>query len=243
MAYLFTARTLIAGTLMAALGIWGAIIATSPKHSAAVTLNPVAATTVVGESFTVDVVVRSDVPANAYSGLITFDYSVLRVDSISYNTSIADLWVSEPWYENGDGTISFAGGTTKVGAFTGKDVLLTISFIPIAVGEGSVDIAEATVLAHNGFGSELQLAPAIDALFSDESLSTEANPLGGGVGTMQVTTLPTPPQYDINNDGVIDIRDMSIFMPKLFTNEAAYDFNRDGRVTLVDFSMLLDARR
>lgn len=242
MPLLFTMRAAVAGAAVAFVGVMSAIITTTPQDSASIQLDPTAATTVVGEPFTVKVVVTSEVPANAYSGLIIFDHTVLQVESISYNTSIADLWVTEPWYQNGDGTISFAGGTTRAGAFTGEGTLLTITFLPTAVGEGSVDITDATVLAHNGFGSELQLAPSIDALFTDESLTEEADSLGSGQSSSRFTSIPAPPQYDLNDDGVVNMRDISIFMPHLFTNNARYDFNRDGSVNLADFSMLLDAR-
>lgn len=242
MQYIFTARTVTAAAAVALVGFWSTFITTTPQDSASVTLQPASATTVVGEPFTVDVVVQSDVPANAYSGLLTFDHTVLNVEAISYNTSIADLWVTEPWYQNGDGTISFAGGTTKAGAFQGEGTLLTITFVPVAVGEGSVDIADAHVLAHNGFGSELQLKPTVDALFTDASLAEDADTLGSSQGSSRFSSLPTPPQYDLNNDGVVDIKDISMFMPQLFTNTAKFDFNRDGNVNLSDFSMLLDAR-
>lgn len=226
---------------MGALGIWSVIISSTPQDSAAILLTPEAATTVVHEPFTVDVLVQSTVPANAYRGLITFDHTILHVESISYNTSIANLWVTEPWYQNGDGTVSFAGGTTQAGAFEGEGTLLSITFVPIAVGEASVHVSEAQVLAHNGFGSELQLAPTVDALFTDTSLATEATRLGGGASASQFTSLLRAPQYDLNNDGTVSILDISIFMPNLFTNRARFDFNRDGAVTLTDLSMLLDA--
>ena len=71
----------------------------------------------VGEQFQVRLIVESSVPVNAFAGDLSFNRDVLEVSRIDYNTSIADLWVKEPWYSNGEGTINFAGGTTKPGFF------------------------------------------------------------------------------------------------------------------------------
>lgn len=228
--------------IVAVVGLWSAVISVDPKEPAAVQLSPTQATTIVGEPFFVEVVVSSDVPANAFRGLIEYDHSVLQVAAIDYNTSIADLWVDKPWYENGDGTINFAGGTTKPGGFTGSGTLMKIAFIPTAAGEALVAINKAGVYAHNGFGSALELEPSIDAHFLDESLSKDAARLGqaGGNSGSQVAVLDNAPSYDLDGDGAVTIRDISIFMPKLFSNEARFDFNLDGTVDLKDFSILLD---
>lgn len=228
--------------IVAVVGLWTSVVSVDPKEPAAVQLSPTQATTIVGEPFFVEIVVNSDVPANAFSGLIEFDHTILQVAAIDYNTSIADLWVDKPWYENGDGTINFAGGTTKEGGFTGSGTLMKIAFIPTTAGDGHISIDEANVFAHNGFGSALELEPSIDGHFTDESLATSASSVGqnGSDGSSRVSVLSTPPTLDLDDDGDITIRDISIFMPNLFTKEARFDFNLDGEVDLKDFSILLD---
>ena len=94
----------------------------------------------IGEMFQVKLVVESSVPVNAFSGDLSFNTEILTVERIDYNTSIADLWVKEPWYSNGGGIITFAGGTTKQGGFTGTDTLLTITFTTHKEGQGFIGI-------------------------------------------------------------------------------------------------------
>ena len=77
------------------------------------------------KEFTIDVFVESEEPVNAFAGVLHFDESILEVARIEYNTSIANLWTQEPWFTKGDGTITFAGGTTRPGGFTGNGSLLT----------------------------------------------------------------------------------------------------------------------
>lgn len=116
----------IAGAIFALL----ALVNTVNKPPALTNINLVPNTTVVnnGGVFTTDVVVSSETSVNVFAGTITFDPAFSSVEDIRYNTSIADLWTDEPWYENGDGTITFAGGTTQPGGFVGAGQLMTITF-------------------------------------------------------------------------------------------------------------------
>jgi hypothetical protein len=53
-----------------------------------------------------------------------------------------------------------------------------------------------------------------------------------------VSVLPTVPQTDLNNDGEQTIADVSIFMTDLITQNDRSDFNQDGTVDLKDLSIL-----
>lgn len=233
--------TLLAGTvILSLLGIWTAVVTTEPAQ---ILLEPDHATSIINEPFTINVMIRSDVPANAFSGLIEFNPNILQVTAIDYNTSIVDLWVTKPWYENGEGTINFAGGTTKSGGFTGQESLLTITFTPTVAGVGAVKITEAQILAHDGLGSELKIKPTADALFTDTSLSTQARIINNNIEkTTSFSIVDETPNFDLNNDGNVGLLDISIFMPNLFSNNLIYDFNLDGKVNTTDFSMLLNAK-
>ena len=232
---------ILSGTVILSLiGIWTAVVTTEPAQ---ILLEPDHATSVINEPFTINVVIKSDVPANAFSGLIEFDNKILKVTAIEYNTSIADLWVTKPWYENGEGTINFAGGTTRAGGFTGRDSLLTITFTPITVGIGTVKITNAQILAHDGLGSELEIKPTADALFTDTSLNTQTKIISSSnEKTSSFSIVNKVPNFDLNNDGDIGLLDISIFMPNLLSNNPVCDFNNDGKVNTTDFSMLLNAR-
>ncbi|USN87517.1 MAG: hypothetical protein H6779_03835 [Candidatus Nomurabacteria bacterium] len=242
------AQLLVGAAILGLIGVWTAVVTTTDQPVASIALEPNKAVSVIDKPFSVQVVVESSTNANAYSGLIEFNNEVLEVASIDYNTSIADLWVTKPWYENGDGTINFAGGTTKPGGFIGKDTLLTITFVPINIGQAEVKIVNAMVLAHDGFGSELKLAPTIDALFTDISLETQSKNLSLGSDRKEedknslVTILEETPNYDLNDDGKIGLADISIFMSKFLGHNSQFDFNQDGKVNTTDLSLLLNAR-
>ena len=109
----------------------------------------------VDELFTATITVRSGEPTNVFSGTVVFDSSYLVVDKIDYNTSIADLWAVEPWYAEGDGTITFAGGSTQPGGYTGEGTLLTVTFRPIRTGVTDLGIDDVRILRHDGLGTEV----------------------------------------------------------------------------------------
>ncbi len=230
--------------ILAFIGVLTAVVTVDKsKDLASILLSPEQATSIINTPFTVQVIVKSNTPVNAFSGLLEFDQNILNVTAIDYNTSIADLWVTKPWYENGAGTINFAGGTTKAGGFTGEDTLLTITFTPIIAGAGTVKIKEAQILAHDGMGSELKLEPAIDALFTDASLSTQAKVVNNNSPkTSTFNIVNVAPSFDLNSDGKVGLFDISIFMSNFLSKDTRFDFNLDGKINTGDLSMLLNAQ-
>ena len=202
-------------------------------------LEPLTGTTEVGETFTVHVVVTSAIPVNVFKGSIIFDPNVLYIETIDYNTSIADLWAELPWYSNGDGTMNFIGGTTKQGGFTGEGTLVSIRFRAKSVGEAQVSMSEVRILKHDGLGSEAAVKESIDAIFAveDETLRDETIVQKTAVGPT-LTVLPHAPSTDLNGDGKKTILDVSIFMSDMATGNMKSDFNLDGKVNLTDLSIL-----
>ena len=100
------------------------VLPLTQDHVAQMRIEPIRKTLTTGETFTVEVIVESFTPVNVFAGELSFDTNTLQVESINYNTSIADLWAEEPWYSNGEGTLNFIGGTTQSGGFTGEAILL-----------------------------------------------------------------------------------------------------------------------
>lgn len=202
-------------------------------------LEPLTGTTEVGETFTVHVVVTSAIPVNVFKGSIIFDPNVLYIETIDYNTSIADLWAELPWYSNGDGTMNFIGGTTKQDGFTGEGTLVSIRFRAKSVGEAQVSMSEVRILKHDGLGSEAAIKESIDAIFAveDEALRDETIVQKTAVGPT-LTVLPHAPSTDLNGDGKKTILDVSIFMSDMATGNMKSDFNLDGKVNLTDLSIL-----
>lgn len=205
-------------------------------------IEPTTVTTVIGDVFTVQIIVESTVPVNAFAGELTFNSNVIKVESIDYNTGIADLWAELPWYSNGDGSLNFAGGTTHPGGFVGTGTLITVTFRTIASGEGMLNIKDAKILQHDGLGSDTPLEESIGATFLvKEVLDKEENLLVSEAPKSKLVVMNETPSSDFNNDGSYTITDVSIFMSRLFEGDRRGDLNQDGTVNATDLSIVLSA--
>lgn len=198
---------------------------------------------VVGETFEVAIVVESSIPVNVFAGELIFNNQVLNIESIDYNTSIADLWAERPWYSNGDGTIIFAGGTTQSGGFVGTDSLLTVTFKAKDKGAGQIAIQNARILQHDGFGTDAPLVHhPVDALFTVDVKTTASDVLHKtDYGTSYIIS-EEKPSTDLNADGKQTIADVSIFMIHLASRNMHSDFNGDGKINTADLSILLQTK-
>ncbi len=232
--------TLILSALVALTAVFGTLFLTGEPVTD-MYLTPSSTLNTVGESFTLDVMVSSLVPVNVFAGEIRFDPSRLRISSIDYNISIADLWAEKPWYVNGEGTLAFGGGTTRKGGFFGTGNLLTITFEPIESGDATVVIDNPRILLHDGMGTDAELKPSIDAIIT---VQKEENLLQESSARMAspITITKDKPKTDLNGDGKQSIADMSIFMMHLATNDLRSDFNDDGTVNTADLSLLLSVK-
>ena len=187
--------------------------------------------------------VSAETPVNVFKGEVLFDPTVLRVDSIDYNTSIADLWAELPWYENGEGTLNFTGGTTQPGGFQGTGSLITVTFRTIGAGVTALKLEDARILAHDGLGTDVALGKPIDAVFEVEQDVIESQTVAAPSSrTSVISVASNAPSTDLNGDGKQSIADMSIFMLHILSTDSRYDFNQDGKVNNVDLSILMTAK-
>ncbi len=206
-----------------------------------ISLTPDTGTMSVEDALTVYVRVSSEIPVNVFQGVIAFDSARLQVERIDYNTSIANLWAEEPWYENGDGTISFIGGTTMTGGFVGDGDLIAVTFRSTSPGTASVSLTEVRVLQHDGLGTDVEIAKPIDALFTvapevlERDTVTKSSDAKGPI----IDILPLNRSTDLNGDGIQNIVDVSIFMRHLSSQNTRSDFNSDGLVSTKDLSIML----
>lgn len=233
---------LIASAVLGAAGILGIVsLPLSEAPIADMRIEPNGGTAVAGEEFTIQIVVSSSVPVNVFAGELLFDPSVLQVQSIDYNTSIADLWAELPWFSNGDGTLNFAGGTTRPGGFFGTDVLITVTFKTLTTGVGAIGLKDARILKHDGLGTDLPIEAPIDALFTvTEKVERDTIVAKSDIG-ISYTIIKAAPSTDLNDDGKQSIADMSIFMLHLASGDKRSDFNLDGSVNTKDLSILMGA--
>lgn len=232
--------TLILASALA--GFMSASVLLAPLSSAPVSilLTPSQHTLPIDSTFTIDIVVGATTPVNVFKGVMHFDTSRLHIERIDYNTSIADLWAEEPWYSNGDGTLSFIGGTTHPGGFTGTGSLITVTFKTQGVGPAPISLEEVRVLKHDGLGTDVPIPQPIDTLFTvaPEQLEAQSVPTVHNEAPA-VTVLPRGKSTDLNGDGKQTIADVSIFMRDLSTQNQRSDFNGDSLVSAKDLSILL----
>lgn len=236
--------TLIASALIALLSITGFLVVPMVyERDADMFIEPRAGMTESGQTFVVEVVVRASTPVNVFRGEIGFDPVLLSVESIDYNTSIADLWAEEPWYENGDGTITFTGGTTARGGFLGTGTLIKVTFRARGEGTAAVHVHEARILAHDGLGSDVPLEAPIDSLFQVEESTLDRVTVATPSETTAVIAVgaeysPT----DLNRDGKQSLGDVSVFLLGMGSGDARFDLNSDGAVNAKDLSIVMSAR-
>lgn len=223
---------LLAGAFFAFLALVG--MNDKPPVTTNISLVPDTTTVTIGNTFTANVIVTSDTPVNVFAGKILFDETIAVVEDIEYNTSIANLWTEEPWYQNGDGTISFAGGTTAPGGFVGNGSLMTITFRSLTVGKQLLSLTKTKILEHDGLGTETDVL-SNDVLVTIQGLSTSTV----AVATEPIKIIVTSPVLDLTGDGKISIADVSAFFTAMIRNDLRADFNNDGRVTTADLSILL----
>jgi hypothetical protein len=234
---LTASRILVASIIAAFIGLGSYVMQVeAPKTSMAI--SPNTATSLAGAEIVVHVVVESATPVNAFAGELQFDSTKLEVTRIDYNYSIADLWAEEPWYKNGDGTIGFAGGSTRIGGFTGSGNIITVTFRSKDAGVSTVEITRAQILKHDGLGTDTDIATPIDALFT---VTAEVAPVvNESHRTTQVVVASKDKNLDLSGDGKQSLADVSVFLQYLVTGNTAGDVNGDGRVSIADMSILLE---
>lgn len=225
MPYLLSARTILA-TGIALAGAAVAALTLSDTTPAGMRVTPSETTVAVGERATFAVVVESQVPVNAFIGELVFDSDRFVVTDIAYNTSIADLWVEEPWYNRADNSIYFAGGTTAQGGFVGRGVLLSVTLQARAAGNTSLTIRNERILAHDGLGNDVPLATPLDALFSADVTAYRV-PLNS-IEPNSIAVVPDLPPLDINGDGQLGFQDISVLLLRFGSTDPRYDFSGDG---------------
>lgn len=231
MGYLISFRT----TLIA-LGIVGGSLAASvvltDTPQAAIYVVPDTNVVEVGQHISVVVMIQSNVPVNAFTSELIFDSERFEVVSIDYNTSIANLWAEEPWYNRASNSIYFAGGTTITDGFEGTGELLHATLRAKNAGDTIITLHNTRVLAHDGLGRDVPLSQPLDTLFTIDTTPFAA-PLEE-VEESTITVMSDVPSLDVNNDGVVGFKDISTLLTAFGSNEDKYDFNGDGTVDWSD---------
>ena len=160
----FRPATKVAGTYTAII-IFGSffinsgsfnIIHANAAGAAQISISPATGSYAPGKTFVATVMLNSGggVGVNAADGHLSFDPTLLAVQSISKGNSVFNLWTSNPAFSNTAGTIDYSGGSND--AYTGSagDVM-EITFKAVAAGSAEVKFISATALAADGQGTDV----------------------------------------------------------------------------------------
>ncbi len=171
----------------------------------------------VGEQVTLDLVIKSDQPINVVSATMHVPTERLTIDSVITDTSIVNLWSETP--RMADNTISFSGGIISDTGFMGTGTILTLVATPHTEGEATFSLDNATILAHDGVGSTVAHSKHTFTLW---------------------VRAPEHPSPDVNNDAKVNIVDAGIITGYLyFRYKQEYDLNNDGVIDLADMYIVL----
>jgi hypothetical protein len=234
--------TLLASALIGLLTLSGLLLMpiTTDTTRTTMSITLPGQTIMVDTEFKMELKVSSQIPVNAFAGVVIFDEDILQVVKIDYNTSIADLWAKEPWHNRGEGTIAFIGGSTMPGGFIGTGALLSVTFKALAVGNTSLTLRDAQILAHDGRGTDVPIQAPIDNLFTVTSSTPPGLSVTSNSSTISIITEPV--RTDLNADTKTTLADVSIFMLYLSTGDNRADVNQDGKINTSDLSLIMGAR-
>ncbi|MDP3963933.1 MAG: hypothetical protein Q8Q39_05560 [bacterium] len=189
---------------------------------AEITLEPLTSRLItVNDTFTVAFNVKTSRPINLIAGTLHVPADVVEYDSFDSENSIINLWIRDPSRTERPDEVKFAGGIQRdggQGGFTGEGRVVAVTVKPVKAGLGYIKVADATVLAHDGKGTEFPVGrPAIAFLVRNPG---EASP-------------------DLNGDGDVGIGDVGILLFHFAGNaEGRYDLNGDGRTDIADVQLL-----
>jgi len=147
--------TIAIGLLIVSSGA-GTVAMAQSTGGAQIVLTPPSGSYAVGGTFTVSVMLDSGggVGVNAADGQLSFDPTLLAVQSVSKGNSIFNLWTSNPSFSNTAGTVSYSGGSND--AYTGSSGdVIDVTFKAIAAGTAAVKFASASALAADGQGTSI----------------------------------------------------------------------------------------
>lgn len=220
--YMFSAVLSLAALL-------GAAVITSSEASY-VRLEASDTTIEAGQQFSIDVYAFAHVPVNAVDITLRFDSSAVTVLGVDKGQSVLTIWTEEPIVESDK--VVLRGGTFRKG-FIDEHKIATVNLQAKQTGPSSVNAADVMLLAGDGQGSPVTVAEAtesnVNLFIYDEN--TDPGSIGVDVEVRIVT--------DIDGDGKVTLRDVSVFMAAWHNKTKIFDFNGDGRMTFKDFSIIL----
>ncbi|MBI5072014.1 hypothetical protein HZB93_03960 [Candidatus Falkowbacteria bacterium] len=131
-------------------------VSSSVAEAASLYFSPSSGSHAVGTTFSVSAYVSSaDQAMNAASGVISFPKDKLEVVSVSKSGSIFSLWVQEPSFSNGAGTVNLEGIALNPGFTGASGKLITVNFRVKAAGVAALNFSSGSALANDGQGTNI----------------------------------------------------------------------------------------
>jgi hypothetical protein len=182
------------------------------------------------EQFAVDVFAYAHVPVNAVDITLEFNGDRVSVLGVDRGQSVLTIWTEEPIINNN--SVTLRGGTFRRG-FLGEHLIATINVEATQIGNSQFTASDVLLLAGDGEGTPVSTTDSSGSTASlyvyDESASLEDIRVDVAVNLVA----------DLDGDGQITLRDISVFMTDWASRERLHDFNGDGRMSFRDFSIIL----
>lgn len=183
-----------------------------------------------GDIIAVDVFAFAHVPVNAVDVTLSFDPTAVEVTSVDRGQSVLTIWTEDPRIEKDK--VILRGGTFRKG-FIGEHKIATIELRAKQAGQSQFSIGDALLLAGDGSGTPVTVANSNQSKVSLYVYDESTKP--GSIGVNIALNIIT----DIDNDGIVSLKDISAFMSAWASKNTLYDFNGDGKMSLRDFSIIL----
>jgi hypothetical protein len=224
-----TVRVMFSYSFLSMLLLLGASVITSTEVSY-VRLEADKSLIQAGDRFSLDVYAFAHQPVNAVDVTLRFEEGAVEVLSVDRGQSVLTIWTEDPIVEKD--RVILRGGTYRKG-FVGEHKIATIELVAKQSGQSEFFAANVILLAGDGRGTPVTIAEADDSslnLYVYDENETPEN-IGVDVAVSIVT--------DVDGDGKVSLKDISIFMNAWSTKKRLFDFNGDGKMSLKDFSIIL----
>ncbi len=210
--------------------------------SAVIALSPSSGTQIIGQSVTVKIYVDSgSTPINTVQTSIS--YPAARADVTSINYAGTNFGVKAQ--ENvGSGVITIARGSQT--PVSGMAIIGEITF---RVKSGPLPLTLSNGVAISSSTNQNLSVTHQNAIFA--AVTPTFTPTYTPIPTRTIIVDPISPSItpqsilsgDLNNDGLVNLNDLSILLSNFGTPNTTADINGDGKVNIFDLSLLLSNMR
>jgi hypothetical protein len=194
-------------------------------------LVPSTTTVLEGERFTIDIYAQARVPVNALDVTIAYAPEAISVISVDKGQSVLTIWTKEPQI-NKD-TITLSGGTFRRG-FVGEHLIASIKVEAKQTGNTEFFIKNAELLAGDGQGTKVPVSGTGESNKTSFVIYNESDSPESIIAKVDFKI-----NADIDSDGAVTLKDVSVFMSAWKSKSQEFDFNSDGKMNFVDFSIIL----